>query len=93
MAQLEESAVTIGTIRGSRYVSPIKVGWCYISLKMFYLFFRKKKQKSKKKHWQTKTFIVCVFLGYNWQFYLPQTLHAEIYLESMKQNRLITSDV
>lgn len=28
MAQLEESAVTIGTIRGSRYVSPIKVGWC-----------------------------------------------------------------
>ena len=25
MAQLEESSVTIGTIRGSRYVAPIKV--------------------------------------------------------------------
>jgi dynein heavy chain len=29
MAMLEESQVTIGTIRGSRYITPIKVSACH----------------------------------------------------------------
>ena len=39
LAQLEESQVTIGTIRGSRYVTPIKVSilFSYL-LRLFYMY-------------------------------------------------------